>query len=191
MRTLIYIPRMYSRNEFERLASKVPEDFEERSNEYWDYVEEKLGPLMKLRRIHKVYHESLCESGDEGLKTLSSFDKRNYSIVKKLIESGAELQTTEDRLLIAETKEWFEQSKSNPLLLELYEESMRERSEHIARIIDQTLKDGETGAIFVDSELKINLPGDIRVIRMCRFDPSDYLNVWLRTLELRNSSGDK
>jgi hypothetical protein len=43
-------------------------------------------------------------------------------------------------------------------------------------VVDQTLKEGEMGVLFLDSRLKISFPSGLRVIRMFPFDPRDYLN---------------
>ena len=90
MRMLIYVPRMYTKDEFKKLTSEIPEDFDAKSKEFWDYVEEKLKPLFG--RVRKVYQDSLYEGGEKGIKILlSDPNSRNYLIIQKLVENGAEL----------------------------------------------------------------------------------------------------
>ncbi len=188
MRTLIYVPRMYRKDEFEKLTSEIPEDFDVRSEEFWNYVESKLKPFVG--HIHKVYYESLYKGGEEGMKILNSFNNRDYSIIKELVEKGAKLQETEDRLLVLETQAWLEQarSKSDIIIKEMYDKCIGDRSKHISNVIDQTLKDNEIGIIFIESGYKLNLPEDIRVIKMCPFEPSDYLNIQIQKLKLRKAN---
>ena len=74
------------------------------------------------------------------------------------------------------------------MVMEMYNECIKERCRYITNVIDQTLKEGEVGVIFINPTFKLNLPEDIKVIRMYRFDPSDYLNVWVQKLKLRKTN---
>jgi len=190
---LIHVPRLYTKEEFMEICLTVPEDYDEKSEEFWCYVEEKLNPLSK--RVRKVYHELLDRGGEEGMKVLSTcLDERSYRIVKKLVGDGAELQATEDPLLVSEASSWLEMMGSNPnlgVIRDLYNENLRERDGYISRIVDQTLKDGEVGVIFLEPTHKLILPEDVKVVKMCRFDPGDYLNVWLQKLRLMGAGGTR
>jgi len=68
-------------------------------------------------------------------------------------------------------------AKTSPsqVVLELYEESSKEMCRSVMDAIDQTLKNGKMGVLFIDSSLKISFPKDLTVIRMFPFDPQDYL----------------
>jgi hypothetical protein len=186
---LIHIPRMYSEEEFVRLSSGVPEDYDERSEEFWSYVEEKLKPLS--RQVRRIYLESLDKGGDEGMKAVKAIlDGRSLQIVEMLVENGAGLHATEDPVLVLETLSWLEMMENNPdlsVIGEMCQESLKERDNHIAKVIGQTLRDGEIGVIFIEPTHRISFPEDIKIIKMCRFDPSDYLNIWLQKLKLREA----
>ncbi len=186
-RMLIYVPRLYTKEEFKRFSSSIPEDYETKSEEFWGYVEEKLNPLIK--QVKRIYLESLYRGGMDGIKIVEAkLNQRNLQIVKMLIENGAELHATESSSLISETSSWLEIAGENPnldIIGEIYRESLSERDKYIANVIDQTLKTEEVGVIFIEPTHNINLPKDIKVIKMCRFDPSDYLNIWIQKLKLR------
>ena len=178
-RMLLLIPRMYSEDEFKSFVSILPEDFKVRTLEFWSYVEEKLQGY--LGKIQRVYRDDVCQGGEEALAYLSSVDHENSLIVKKLVEKGAVFEATEDAALVDESKSWLEMVKDNPLdtiPLELYEETVRERNDYIARRIDETLGDEETGILFMKPDREINVKEPVKVIKVCRFDPGDYLRSW-------------
>jgi hypothetical protein len=41
-RILLWVPRIHTEEEFMKLAITLPEDFESKTSEFWDYVEDKL-----------------------------------------------------------------------------------------------------------------------------------------------------
>jgi hypothetical protein len=170
---------MYSEDEFKSFVSILPEDFKTRTLEFWSYVEEKLQGF--IGKIQRVYRDDVCEDGEEALAYLSSVDHENSLIVNKLVEKGAVFEATEDVALLGESKSWLEMAKDNPLdtiRLEMYEETLRERDGYIARQIDETLGDGETGVLFMKPDREISVKESVKVIKVCRFDPGDYLRSW-------------
>ncbi len=178
-RMLLLVPRMYTEEEFKNVTPVLPEDFAAKTAEFWSYVEEKL--QVFAGKIQRIYRDEICQNGEQGLVHLSSADSENYLIAKKLVENGAVFEATEDSLLVAESKSWLNMIKQNPLdsmLLEMYQETFRERDGYIARRIDETLKDEETGVLFLKPNRDINLGERVKMIKVCRFDPADYLNSW-------------
>jgi hypothetical protein len=84
-------------------------------------------------------------------------------------------------MLVAESKSWLDMIEQNPLdtvPLELYQETVRERDGYVTRRIDETLMDEETGILFLKPGREINLNDRVRIIKVCRFDPVDYLRSW-------------
>jgi hypothetical protein len=184
-RMLLLVPRMYTEEEFKSVTPVLPEDFAAKTSEFWSYVEEKL--QVFAGRIQRIYRDEICQNGEQGLVHLSA-DSENYLIAKKLVENGAVFEATEDSLLVAESKSWLNMIKQNPLdsmLLEMYQETVRERDGNIARRIDETLKDEETGVLFLKPNRDINLGERVKMIKVCRFDPADYLNSWQVHLQAR------
>jgi hypothetical protein len=185
-RMLLLVPRMYTEEEFKRLATALPEDFGTRTLEFWSYVEEKLQAFVG--KVQRIYRDEVCQGREEGLAYLSSVDPENASIVRKLIDNGAVFEATEDAMLVAESKSWLEMSKQNPLdtmPLELYRETVRERDDYVTRRIDQTLRVKETGILFLKPGRKIDLNEPFKIIKVCRFDPADYLRSWQVQLQAK------
>jgi hypothetical protein len=108
-------------------------------------------------------------------------DRENYQIVRKLIEGGSSFEATEDPTLLAESLSWLEMVEREPfdtIALELYQETLKERDRYISSRIDETLKDDELGVLFIEPNREVKLNGPVRIISVCRFDPSDYLRSW-------------
>jgi hypothetical protein len=126
----------------------------------------------------KIYQDGLPVDGELGQKILEEGAKRgskNYQIILDLIEKGAEIRKTEDTALLKEEYESItklNQAKSSAdrkRALANYKVGRnrltRERDKFIAKTIDKTLKEGETGVLFIGSyhDVLSHLPKDIAV----------------------------
>ena len=170
---------MYTEEEFKSLTPVLPDDFGPKTLEFWSYVEEKL--QVFLGKIQRIYRDEVCQSGERGLAYLSSADSENFLIVRKLVENGAIFEATEDSMLVAESKSWLDMVKQNPvdmMPVELYQETVRERDGYVTKRIDETLLDEETGVLFLKPGREVSLNERVKMIKVCRFDPADYLRSW-------------
>ena len=186
-RMLLHVPRMYTEMEFRKLTLTLPDDFQQKASEFWSYVKEKL--LIFDGKIQRIYRDKIDKSEAEALDCLSVLDRENHAIVKELVEKGASFEATEDSMLIAESESWLEMLDSqaaNSIVLENYEETIRERDKYISSRINETLKDNEVGVLFMEPDREITVDADIKVIRVCRFDPSDYLRSWQAQLKTKS-----
>ena len=185
-RTLMIVPRMYAKNGFEVAASYVPDDYDAKSEEFWNYVTGKLSVFKG--RIKKLFRESLPTDAREDLLALSKNDERSHSFLVSLLEDGAELEPTEDPMLMAETESWVSMMRGsrNETMLELYGESLAERNRYVAKRIGESLREGEVGLLLIDSRRRLELSQDIRIIRVCPFDPADYLTTSIVKAKLRS-----
>ncbi len=194
-RTLLRIPKMFTREDLSRIDPRLPDDYDEKAREFWTYVDLRLSALGT--KIKKVYMESIGVVGKRHLDMLAIADPAQHKVVKKLLDNGAELVEVESPELVLETMSWMQRMQdalSGSLgqdmsgvrtIAELMEESLRERDEFVGRKVDESLKDGEVGALFMDLSRRIELPSDIRVIVTCPFQPRDYVNSWLAGLKAR------
>lgn len=170
MKTLVYIPRMFTRDEFNALVGTVPADFDRTSEAFWEYIRERLKAVA--RRIRWVYTDSAPnEEGTPPMKGAST-------IVESLVETGVNVQSAVDPLLVAEAAAWRKMTRTtpSPVVLDLYERCLLEISKHVRDVIDQTLEEGGMGVLFLHPLLKVSFPEDMRIINMFPFDPQDYLN---------------
>jgi hypothetical protein len=99
-RKLYFVPLIFS-------PTEPTADLLEKVNGYWDQVEAQVTNLeLKLRKVHKVYHELIALGGEDGVKGIEELNKESYRITKGRLDKGAELQLIEDGELLAEFMDW-------------------------------------------------------------------------------------
>ena len=176
-RMLIVIPIMFTQEELKKTLGQVPADFEEASSEFWSYIKEKLEPF--LDKIYTVYSEKPSSSPET---------ENQVDTILKRFKIHAKFNCIDDPLLVAEAEAWLELTKKQKkqMVIDLFEESMSDRNKHASEVINKTLVDGGIGILFIDSARKLAIPADIKVVRMCPFDPLDYLNRYLVKLKTEN-----
>jgi len=137
---------------------------------YWDQMQTQVASLADaLGGLDHVYHESLTESGSQGLEYLTAVDQRSHSFVEKKVQDGATLEATG------------------------YSESNKSRYEHIAERIDATLGEGQVGLLMISEGHQVQFPGDIEVFYVsppALDDFRSWLQRWVvRQQEMRQGSG--
>lgn len=148
---------------------------------FWNDVEKEIDSLNLDYSKTRIYQDGLPCGGELGLKIVrETADKgsRNYLIVRNLIEKGETIEATESPELLRKEYEHIkaivtaESEKEKAEAIQKYEqikdELMRERDDYIANAIDITLKDGETGVLFIGAAHNVvsKLPKDIEVISL-------------------------
>ena len=158
---------------------------------YWDQVESQLTSLeLKLGIAKKVYHELVPIGGEEGSKIIEELNSTSYGIIKARLDKGAELEPLEDADLLTESMDWtrclavgLQNAKVFDKVYELYIESQKKRNEHIAKMIDDTLKESEVGILLMREGHQVQFPADIEVFYVA--PPGlDEIKRWLRTKEI-------
>ena len=138
---------------------------------YWDQVQVQVESLeLSLGGLHHIYHESLSQGGEQGLEHLGSADQRSHQFVKAKCEAGAVLEAAEDAAALAETLD-LQRCLMMPLisekvalrLQEWFNESNKNRYDHIAGHIDSTLGENELGLLLISERHQIQFPEDIEV----------------------------
>lgn len=168
MKTLVYVPRMFTRDEFQKLVMRVPDDFDSTRDEFWNYVSDRLRVVAS--KIRWVYTDSDTHKEEASRVGVSA-------IVAGLVTTGVKVQAVVDPIHAVEAEAWREMAGTSPsqVVREMYDESVDEIGRHVIDIVDQTLEDGEMGVLFLNPLLKISFPEKLRVIRLFPFDPQDYL----------------
>ncbi len=169
MKTLLYVPRMFTRDELQTLLRVVPDDYALTQDEFWTYVLDRLRAVA--RQIRWVFTESNVDPAAAAVRGGVA------AIITGLVASGVQVQVAVDPLLLAEAEAWRDltETSPSPVVRELYDDSVRELGRHVVEVVDRTLKDGETGVLFLHPLLSISFPDTLRVIRLLPFDPQDYL----------------
>jgi hypothetical protein len=164
-RKLYCIPLLYSEKE-------AQSDYLEMINLYWNQVEEHVSKMEKAGKVIKIYHEAIYSAGEDGMSELEKLNEESYKLVKSKCEEGAELQALEDKELFYEFMDWrrcmivpFNSEKVFTKVLEFYRDASKRRYEHIAKRIDETLEEGETGMLIMNEEDRSNIqfPTDIEI----------------------------
>jgi hypothetical protein len=129
---------------------------------FWNDLEREIDLLNLDYSRTRIYQDGLPCGGELGLRIVrETADKgsKNYHIVRKLIERGATIETTESpellrkeyehikALITAKTPE--EKADAARRYDQIKDELMQERDAYIAKAIDISLKDNETGVLFI------------------------------------------
>ena len=183
-RKLFFVPLLFTPKQLEgELFEKV--------FKYWDQVEGQLTNLeLKLGIVKKVYHELVPVGGEEGSKIIEELNSTSYGIVRARLDKGAELEPLEDADLLTESMDWtkclaigLQNQKVFDKVYEAYLQSQKKRNEHIAKMIDNTLKEGEIGILLMREGHQVQFPADIEVFYVS--PPGlDEIKRWLRTREV-------
>ena len=177
---LYVVPLVYSTEE-------APDEYKEKCGRYWQQVVEQLTNLSsKIGRVNRVYHESIFQSGEDGMKALERLDPSGYQIAKTQCDNGAVFETVEDQELFEEVMDWqrclmlgFMSDKVAAKVSESYVEAAKKRNQFMANRISETLKDDEAGLLFIREGHSVQFPNDVEVF--CIFPPAlDEIHRWLR-----------
>ena len=147
-----------------------PPGYAEKLEAYWREVGNHVRNLeARFGKIGKVYHESVPLDGEEGLKLVEQLNEKAHRMLRRKCQQGAEFAAIEDRELLEETMNWrrcLAVMLSGPVLQkvsEFYREANRKRYELMAKRIDGTLKDEETGVLIIGQDHAVQFPSDIQV----------------------------
>ena len=187
-RKLFFVPLIFTPKQLEgELFEKV--------FRYWDQVESQLVNLeLKLGMVKKVYHELVPVGGEEGSKIVEELNSTSYGIVRARLDKGAEFQALEDADLLTESMDWtkclavgLQNQKVFEKVYESYSQAYKKRNEHIAKMIDETLKEGEVGILLMREGHQVQFPADIEVFYVA--PPGlDEIKRWLRTREVESEA---
>lgn len=189
MRRLIYVPIIHTEVDMGSMSNSLKEryiqkygenkwfDHLNKTEEIWIEIEKRLDNLNLCYKDVRVYQDGLPNCGIEEyiVRDIAKKGSRNYQLILKLLNKGARLIGTEDpQLLVAEYKNirdtlsQTETQKGDKGLVEEYKrrakEYLFERDRYISHRIDETLKEDETGILFIGMMHKVDelLPEDIK-----------------------------
>ena len=183
-RKLFFVPLLFTPRDIQgELFEKV--------FRYWDQVDAQLTSLeLKLGIAKKVYHELVPIGGKEGSKIIEELNSTSYGIVKARLDKGAQLEPLEDADLLTESMDWtrclavgLQNAKVFDKVYESYIQAQKKRNEHIAKMINDTLKESEVGILLMREGHQVQFPADIEVFYVS--PPGlDEIKRWLRTREV-------
>jgi hypothetical protein len=129
----------------------------------------------------KIYQDVLVAAGEDGLKIVNEGVRQgseNYEIIFGLLRKGAILIKTEDIALVQREYSYIKKLTSAKSTRERETAALRyklaqrklleDRDNFIARTIESTLKEGETGVLFIGAyhDVLSRLPADIQIVQV-------------------------
>ena len=177
MRKLIVVPIVHSQIDMGSAKEKLveitkkalgPAEFERHQamiKEFWENLDKKLELSNLEWRKTKIYQEGLPTTDKELINKIieEAADKGsvNYMLIRKLINKGAMIEGTEDSTLLTEAWELIQKATKGEINSSYLEKRMDEieakRDKFIAEQINKTLKEGETGLLFLGAHHRINM----------------------------------
>ena len=75
---LYLVPLIYS-------GEETFDEYKGKCSRYWQQVAEQLTNLAsKIGQVNRIYHESIFQSGEEGMKTMERLNPSSYRLAKTL-----------------------------------------------------------------------------------------------------------
>ena len=191
MRKLIYVPIIHMSADLGSIAKQVDkrgvagfgEEFWKKHKEtvsgLWDVIVEYFAELQV--RDFKIYQDGMVAHAEVGQKIVEEGIKagsKNYEIIDGLLKRGAILVQTEDFALVKTerdrlvkiTKATSTTKKLLAFLVYKFRKNslLKKRDRFIAKQINETLHDGETGILFLGAyhDILPNLAEDIQVVEV-------------------------
>lgn len=185
MRVLIIIPVIHDEAEMGSLSGPLKREFMRRVGlaawerqlnfleELWNAVRESLSMKKLDYNKVKLYQDGLPVCGREAeiVREVAGQGSTNHQLLSELMQKGATLMGTEDPALLLEEYRRLQESMKSTLDKERpltangshSQDLLRRRDTYIAGRIDETLKEGETGILFIGVTHKVEdyLPRDL------------------------------
>ncbi len=155
---------------------------------FWETVRDYLS-RFDARKM-RVYQDGLAAGGAVGKRIVEESARRgsrNYQLVLDLLDDGAQLQATEDAVLLLQEHAQVPAGGRPAPSPEQRERLLEERDTYIADVISSTLQEEELGALFIGAGHNVlgHLAADIRV--QTAKDP-DKLRMYIHELLLGRDS---
>jgi hypothetical protein len=154
------------------------EENQRRIERFWEDVEKEVKALGLDPSRLRIYQDGLPCAGELGegiVRETASKGSRNYQIIQRLMDRGARIEATESpdllrkeygyirALLEAKTED--ERRSAEARYYQVKDRLLEERDLFIARSIDSTLQEGETGLLFIGASHNVlpKIPKEIKV----------------------------
>jgi hypothetical protein len=177
MRSLKYIPIIHSGVEMGSLYETMKAEYVRRHGvskwhehnrvieDFWKGVRKKVFGLKLDYPKTRLYQDGLPVCGKEMhiLQEMIKMGSPNHQILVELIQLGATLEGTEDPNLLIEEYTSLKEASAHPedpkagkKYQRLAGTLLQKRDAYMGRRIDQTLREGETGLLFIGFSHRVN-----------------------------------
>jgi hypothetical protein len=149
-------------------------DLKNSIEQFWAQVTFQLMDLERTGNVSHIFFESITNDGKSGLELIKRVSQQIHDIVKEKMDKGAELVIIENEEILNEFLDWSiclsvirKSKKVFSRVLEFHQEVKDRRNKEIAKKIDETLKNNDSGLLIMSDENRLqiqpNLPSDIQV----------------------------
>jgi hypothetical protein len=161
------------------LGQEVWQKHKEAVSSFWDCIAQFFNALDV--KGFKIYQDGMVADGADGLRIIRegiSQGSKNYEIIGKLLERGAVLVKTEDPTMVKQEYTYIakiahaKSRKEKEVWALRYKlaqgDLLRQRDDFIAKRIQETLAEGESGILFSGAyhDISSRLPDDIQVTQV-------------------------
>jgi hypothetical protein len=166
-RKIYMVPLIY-------IGDKKDKEFVSLFNMYWKQAAEHIENLeSSIGKVKHIYHESISEAGENGLKIMEKMNVKTYEITRDKCKDEAVLEAMEDKKIFEENIDWqrcllmglLSETVANKISDNFLECSKR-RYDHIGKKIDETLGEDEAAVLFINERNMVQFPNDIEVFRV-------------------------
>ena len=153
------------------LPPGVPEEGVAHLERYWSEVRDAIANLERgLGKVSRIYHEMLYVEGDEAVAMLESLNPHGSIFIQAMRSGTATLEAVEDRETVEEHIDWqrilsigLMSQKVSTLAIEGFNNTLQQRFDKIGERIDASLQEGESAALFIREDHRVQFPSDIQV----------------------------
>jgi len=170
MRRLIHVPIIHSSTELGSLAESVQARYaqvlgetawgrqQHAVEELWKHIREKVLALHIDYQHTRIYQDGLpvCEFEENIVREIARAGSPNHQLILELIARGAKLEGTEDPQLLMEEYEMQKRKLESRSATDQTgqeqtgtDDLLAARDRFIAKRIEETLQEGETGLLFL------------------------------------------
>ncbi len=149
----------------------IPQDGQELLSKYWSEVRDSITNLERsLGAVSHVYHELVYLDGDDGLAQIEIMNPSAGPFIRAMCQSTAQLHALEDAELVHEHTDWQRiltigptSQKVMTAALEGYQATLESRYANIAQKISQDLSEGQSAALFIREDHRVQFSTDVQV----------------------------
>ena len=141
---------------------------------FWREAGKQIDELERAGKVSYVFYESVTKDGEAGLEMVKLISEQSHRIVKEKMGQGAKLVVIENEEVLDEFVDWSiclsvvrKSQKVLDKILEFYRDISKKRLEGNAKIIGDTIKNGEAALLVMTKEnrmqIQSHLPSNIEV----------------------------
>ena len=189
---LLLLPLIQAPNADELEVKEILDRFWLQAEQQIDSLSAALGP------IQYVFHETVTEDGESGLKQLEMFSSASYEMVKNKIQSGSSMVSVEDPELLMENLD-LRRLLMMPLsshnvavrIQDWFSDNSKSRNEGIENKINDCIQSAKLDLLLISDGHQVQFPADLEVFYVAPPALDDFrqwLQLWVQKQRTEYSS---